>query len=196
MKTVRSILFGLCLTVGVAGPMLGVSQTAFADGKSKNNAEFVRLTEEMSLHLSKNLYSAADGDFVSAMKLHGITVPGNVFFMGAQAAAPLGHVDETLKRLEKAKKAGHPASDIDGWLAVIKTEYGMVDVKKRKTEERELTAGSTPFDPAKRAAVEFAQKAILETGKFAGRLPLGEYTIGTKKTTFNVEADKTIKVKP
>lgn len=54
--------------------MLGVSQTAFADGKSKNNAEFVRLTEEMSQHLSKNLYSAADGDFVSAMKLHGITV--------------------------------------------------------------------------------------------------------------------------
>lgn len=138
-------------------------------------AEYERLSQEMTRLASRNAWEGVERSYQDLLET---TIPPTAeeHHLGAQAAAKLGDVSSARARLVLALEV-LDSQEFRDWIHVIDNNYGPVSLKGDPGRV-ELTVEQMPFDPAKTAAIQFAEAQIAETGTFEGLLPGGTYTFG------------------
>jgi len=148
-------------------------------GGEKQDAEYRRLTQEMTKLAGRNAWAGVDRAYAQIVAIRGVEIERDVHMLGAQAAQARGSILDTFERLKAAEAL---AADEESmmWMARIYATYGIVDLMVLPAYKHEivLTAEDLGFDPAARNTVEAARKALDESRVYRGLLPLGRYRLG------------------
>jgi hypothetical protein len=150
-----------------------------------DNAERMRLEEEMRKLSQRNAWSGVERSYEKLEGMGGCVLPFDIHHLGAESARYLGKVWEQYQRLSRAKELDPKEVILDGLMG-IDNNYGRIDIKGSERRPPELTRAAMPFAPDQRKAIEWAQTVIANTGKFHGMLPAGDYQVAAMD--FNVAA--------
>jgi hypothetical protein len=156
------------------------------------------------------------GDHAFDLIPKGLATAAAIHGWGAQAAGAVGNMKLRQTRLLLAKKSMEDTGvridddrfkEIIGSLDEIEKAYGAVTVAPRSvpTSKRELKRlqgrgpkltrvaqpGEQLFMPGLLKSIEFAAKAIRDTGSFDGLLPAGSYTVAGQSFTVNAGTELT-----
>jgi hypothetical protein len=149
------------------------------------DAEHIRLTEEMRRLSKRNAWKGVEAAFVELEQLRdkrGVELSYEDYWLGAQSARAMGDINAVYNRLKAAAKADGTREVIE-WLSDLDANYGQVTLESKKKEEVTLTPAAMPFAPDQRAAIEAAQALIASDGEYQGLLPKGAYTFGPEAIT-------------
>ncbi|MCP4808591.1 MAG: hypothetical protein GY884_24875 [Proteobacteria bacterium] len=136
-------------------------------------AEYRRLHEEASKLAGKNRWEGVERLYVQMVEL-GIDVTFDDHMLGAQAARDRGDTVEMLVRLDKAAIV-EPLPEATQLSAHVRTEWSWVVLTTEPLTPTILQQKGVMFAADERAAVEFAQAIVEETGEFTGWLPPSKY---------------------
>lgn len=165
------------------------------DGDPAVRAEQVRLSAEMQKLATRETWEGVEGLYVQLLSLekNGQALTAAEHLLGAQSARALGDVAGTRERLEMAISRGADGQ-IQDWVSEIDRNYGWVSlqVPTRQRDDHALSARQAPFQSDWRFAIDFAHRAIADSGVFVGYLPAGEYLLG--ETAFTVVAGETMEL--
>ncbi|MBT3221908.1 MAG: hypothetical protein HN348_22770 [Proteobacteria bacterium] len=167
-STIRTVVATLMIG-GLMPPALAMAEC--------DNAERLRLEEEMRKLSQRNAWSGVERSYTSLEKMPGCVLPFEDYYLGGQSARYLGKVWEMYQRLMLAKEIDPQEGILDSLMGVD-ANYGRVDIKGSERRPPELTRGVMPFAPDQRKAIEWAQTVIENTGRFEGMLPAGDYDVG------------------
>lgn len=149
--------------------------------QSADEAERVRLSEEMKRLSSRNAWRGVDESYrrLEALEAKGVVIGYKDHWLGAVAARELGDLNAVYVRLRKAK-AVENTEEVNGWLSDIVANYGPVKLKvdPKFGGDASLAVSEMPFAPDQRRAIEAAQQALASSRGYDGLLPLGAYTFG------------------
>lgn len=161
--------------------------------KADKVAERQRLLEELNSHVSRARWSGADSTYEKLVAL-GLPLEYRVHWLGVQAAETLGDPTRAYARVKRAI-AVKPTEEAYEKEAELQVLYGAVDVRLATSYlgDRTLHIHEAPMEPAFRAVIEAATKAIAAEGRYEGFLPWGIYTIGT--TEFQVVGEPLVEVR-
>jgi hypothetical protein len=154
-------------------------------------AEHIRLTEEMRRLSKRNAWKGVEAAFVELEQLRDkrdVELSYEDYWLGAQSARAMGDINAVYNRLKLAAKADGTREVIE-WLSDLDTNYGQVVLESKKKEVVALTPAAMPFAPDQRAAIEAAQAQVAEGGEYSGLLPKGAYTFGPESITVVAGAD-------
>ena len=155
----------LLLLVSLVTPVWATSAVESA----YDRAEVRRLSEELQKLARREAWRGVERFYQSIL-----ATPGNPSFddhvAAAHAAASRGEFEAVRFRLVAAHNLAEDREVIE-WMWFIDNSFGEVDVLA--AGDRMLRVERLPFDRSKVAAVEFAQEAIQEAGRFSGLLPEG-----------------------
>jgi len=157
---------------------------------ARQAAEHERLAGEMEQLARRQVWAGLEDKFRELEAL-GVSLRYDELIHGAHAARAMGDVQTTFERLEAASEIRRD-DELADWMRAIETEYGQVVLTTSPLRSALLEAGSLPFAPDRRAAVEFAVGALDDSGSFEGRLPAGEYEL--VGTTFTVEPGISLRI--
>lgn len=181
-RPVRSLLVVACLYLAAPTPR--------AFGGSVEEAEHIRLTEEMRRLSKRNIWKGVDAAYEELLELRkkGVELTYEDHFLGAQAARGMGRINAVHRRLQRAVQSGgaEEVGEAEDWLQEIDANYGQVVLANKSRMPATLTPTKMPFAPDKRAAIEKAVALIEAEDAYEGLLPTGEYSYGT--VTFTVGA--------
>lgn len=168
-----------------------ISWTPDAQAGAVEDAEHIRLTEEMRRLAKRNAWKGVESAYVELEKLEsrGATLNFEDHYLGAQAARALGDINAVYKRLTRAVGAGGGKDEIREvmeWLNDLNANYGQVQLANKTRKVASLTPSQMPFAPDKRNTIVAAQTDLAADGEYRGLLPAGEYQFGT--LTFVVNA--------
>lgn len=154
----------------------------------------VQITEEMRTLSRRNAWKGVDARFLDLVALfpQGVKPLFEDCLHGAEAARALGDVTAVRDRLFMAISVS-PSTEAKEWINEIEKSYGRVRIHDNPRRPQTLKASKTPFAPDQRSAIEFAVRALAETGQYEGWLPWGVYHLG-KRTFVVVPGDPTIEV--
>lgn len=158
------------------------------------DAEHVRLTEEMRRLAKRNAWKGVESAYVELEKLGakgGTRLTFEDHYLGAQASRALGSVNDTYDRLQKALQVGGEKEAVKEaleWLNDLKANYGSVVLTNKLKKPAELSPAQMPFAPDKRNVIVAAQAELASGAAYKGLLPIGEYTFGS--LTFVVNANQ------
>ncbi len=162
--------FTLAVVAALAMPI-----TAMA-GPEDDEAEYKRLSSELKRHAERNTYAGMERAYQALSALKNVTLSAEDHRLGAAAARNAGNVTAMVDRTRLAE-AVEGSAEGEATIADIEGNYGTVDLKS-KQGTAELILPVRPFQPDHGAAFDFAAAAIVETGKYEGWLPAGDYTFG------------------
>lgn len=150
--------------------------TAFAsEVSSAEQAEYVRLSNEMARLASRNAWAGVERLFLTMSDM-AVELSFEDFVSGAHAARANGDITLVKQRLVAAT-ALREDSEITDWLFDLDGTYGRVFVSADKGKA-ELSVEKMPFNPEQRKAIEYATLQVEETGTYDGLLPAGDYVFG------------------
>ncbi len=161
----RSLLFLLSLALSTS-----------ASAVTAEEAEEIRLTEEMRALARRNIWVGVDRMYRALVEL-GAELTGTQHLEGAYAAQDLGEIQACYDRLRAAARM-EPTREVIDWLWAIDTQYGQVEITA--TIGAQLSVSEQPLEAVKRKAVEEAALSLAEEGRFVGMLPAGEYLVGSE----------------
>ncbi len=132
----------------------------------------------------RNNWQAVEAEFAKAEPLlkkfaeRGVSFryQDGLYDYAAQAARALGNLDDVYARLQHAGDSQR----IKEWIADIDGHYAQAELSLPRRSEFKPVEGM-PAAPDQRAAIEGAQAALAEKGKFKGLLPRGEYIAGDER---------------
>jgi hypothetical protein len=153
-------------------------------------AEYERLSEEMEQLARRQIWVGLEDKFREIQAL-GVPLRVRDLVHGAHAARALGDVQTTWERLQAACALSDEDELVD-WLRAIESEYGQVALSTSPQRSVQLQPDAMPFAPDRRAAVDFAARALAEQGEFEGRLPAGSYQLAS--TSFEVEPGISLRI--
>lgn len=161
------ILTLLCMTA------YAEDNEANSDSAAPDQAEYIRLTEEMENQAARNNWAAVERNF---RQLEDTDHPIDpvVWITAAHSARDRGDITSANARLKQADALTDDEA-VDDWLQEILNGYGQVWLAADLTDNYRLRAVEMPFAPEQRKAVEFAQQEVFETSSFQGLLPNGKY---------------------
>lgn len=136
-------------------------------------AEYRRLHEESEKLASKNRWDGVERLYAE-MKALGVDLEFDDHMLAAQAARQRGDTGEMLVRLDKAAIAD-PRPEATQLSAHVRSEWSYVVLTTEPLTPTELQQKGVMFASDERAAVEFAQAIVEETGSFTGWLPPSKY---------------------
>jgi hypothetical protein len=157
----------------------------FAFAGEVEDAEHVRLTEEMRRLSKRNAWKGVEAAFVELEQLRDkrdVALTYEDYWLGAQSARAMGDINGVYSRLKLAAKAEGTREVIE-WLSDLDANYGQVDIESKKKEAVALAPAAMPFAPDQRAAIEAAQAMVAADGEYEGLLPKGQYSFGTETLT-------------
>ncbi len=164
-RNVPRAALGLAVAVLFAAP-----PTAAAD-----EAEYRRISVEMSKLASKNAWSGVERQYGSLIEL-GDPIQYDELILGAQAARALGDVTAAYERYVNAQRK-QDSPEIAEAINEVESEFGRVELRV-DPGVTPLTIGQMPFQPERITAIEFAQARLQQTGEYIGWLPVGDYELG------------------
>jgi hypothetical protein len=144
------------------------------------DAEHIRLTEEMRRLSKRNAWKGVEAAFVELETLRDkrdVALDYEDYWLGAQSARAMGDINAVYSRLKLAAKV-EGSREVIEWLSDLDANYGQVDLESKKKEPVTLEPAAMPFAPDQRAAIEAAQAQISEEGEYEGLLPTGQYSFG------------------
>ena len=156
-----------------------------AYGGEVEDAEHVRLTEEMRRLSKRNAWKGVEAAYVELEVLRDkrdVALTYEDYWLGAQAARAMGDINAVYGRLKLAAKVDGTREVIE-WLSDLDANYGQVVIESKKKEDVALAPAAMPFAPDQRAAIEAAQAMVAEDGEYEGLLPKGEYNFGPEILT-------------
>ena len=163
--------------------LLLASAPAVALSPEAAEAEHTRLSEEMRKLAKRNAWHGVEKQYLSMLDLQkeGVVLTYEDHMKGAEAARELGRITDVYNRLLAAREQ-QKGEEVRSWLGEIQSNYGMVLLVRddRYGGDTALAPTAMPFDPAKRAAIGAAQQALIDTGRYDGLLPHGDYAFGGK----------------
>jgi hypothetical protein len=155
------------------------------------------------------------GDVAFNLIPKGVTAAAAIHELGAQASDTLGDMRLKQTRLLRAKRSVETTGPIDDValrriiesLDTLEKAYGAVAIAPRSVplskRDRKRLQGQGPkltrvaqpgeqlFMPGLLKSIEFAAKAIRDTGSFDGLLPAGSYTVAGQSFTVNAGTELT-----
>lgn len=155
-----------------------------------NEAEHVRLSEDLKQLTNRQLWLGADKKFHELEKL-GVEMTFEDLMNGAYAARSLGDMQSAYDRLKRAARIKGTREVVD-WLYTIDANYGQVDLAATPPRGVTLEIAEVPFDPDQRLAVEAAVAKIKKDGNYTGLLPRGAYTYAGQ--SFKVEPGIAVRI--
>ena len=135
-------------------------------------AEHARLSGELRSLSRRSAWAGVDRTYVMLSRLN-LELDWEDHLMGAEASSELGHISDTHQRLYAAVRL-NPEPEIVDWLWTIDQNYGRAVLLSHPGAV--LEAALIPLDPIERKAVEYAIASCMQTGRFDGLLPEGNYT--------------------
>ncbi len=185
-----------------------------ASAQTEQEAKCRVLKDEMESMAQRRIWNEVEARY-QKMVAAACPMGVDVYNWGAQAAQSQGNVAEHVGRLKKAKDACVAAGDkcaaatasaFQEAVTTVLYEYGVadfqIDAKVAKSCAKDLAGGvadrprmlalkggGVPFQSDQRAALDYAERKLCETGAFRGLLPAGEYELlGQAKTIAPREA--------
>jgi hypothetical protein len=162
-------IFSLCFS-GVEAAEAFASETDNAE-----QAEYVRLANEMARLASRNAWSGVERLFLTMSEMN-VELSFEDFVSGAHSARAQGNITAVKERLSAAT-ALREDKEITDWLFDLDGSYGRVFVSADKGKAT-LSTEKMPFHPDQRKAIEYAVVLVDETGTYDGLLPAGDYAFG------------------
>jgi hypothetical protein len=148
-------------------------------GGEREDAELLRLMEDMGSMAEQSHWSGVERTYERMLALEDVNVPYDAHYAAAQAARNSGNMSLVLVRLERAASIKRPPG-LSGWLEEIEGDYGRVEVNCTGRRHPELKPATKQMHPDKRRQVALAKAAIDENCAYKGLLPAGFYTLGTR----------------
>jgi len=183
------------MRLSLLSPVVVMVAASPAWAATATEAEYIRLSEEMRKLASRNAWRGVEAKYLQMLELEkkGIQVGAEDHLLAVQAARQLGSVYDVYVRLQAANAIA-PSPELQGQITNIDANYGLVklDVDDKFKGEFPFKPERMPMDPAKRKAIETAQKLVAEQRKFIGMLPNGRYTLGPR--TFDITKEGTERV--
>lgn len=171
------LLFGGLLTASLAGA------PAHAAGNAADEAERVRLSEDMKRLSRRNAWTGVEDAFQAMEELttRGVEIPQEDYLVGAEAARNVGDMLASHERLVAARQLG-ATPDITGRIEAIEAAYQRVTlvVEPKYVGEAPLQIAEEPFAADQRKAIAYAKGRLELEARFEGMLPFGQYTFGPK----------------
>ena len=159
---------------------------ARAAGTPEDEAEHVRLSEDMKRLSRRNAWRGVEDAYVKLLDLQsrGVQLAFEDHMMGADAATALGDISAAYDRLQRAI-AFKPDEEVAQRIAAIDAAFGKVtiDVESKFVGTFDLKPVEMPFAADQRNAITQAQAALAENRTYQGLLPYGTYTVGPKHFT-------------
>jgi hypothetical protein len=175
-------------------PLFFITSIVFAATQAEEEAELVRILEDMQNFRKRGNWAGVEKKYSSALVFRKAVVQSEIHLIAAESSSYVGNVIETKTRLERAIAVQPEQQKALEWLENINSNFGEVKIKVAGSYEvlPELTVSEMPFFPEQQQAIAFAKKALEEDRVFKGMLPKGEYSIGSE--TFNVQPRKEMQV--
>ncbi len=162
------------------------SVSAAAPGP-QDAAEATRLAEDMSKLAERGFWKGVDRRYRELLALQAATdvvVSADDHLTGADAARNLGLIADLMARLDRAAAAGAP---VDEAIARVQRRFGWAELAiESRGSDVPLVLAREPFELDARQALEAARAQLDEDRRFAGYLPVGDYTLGPE--TFEVRS--------
>lgn len=160
------------------------STQAFAGSADEDQAEMVRVLEDMKKFQKRNSWDVVEKKYQELLTYKKGVPTYEMHFLGALAASNRGDVGTVKERLELALAQQEVAEGRE-WYTSIDANYAKVLLKVPGKIESipELQIASVPFFPEQQQAIAFSQQQLQENRKFEGYLPFGDYTLGFSKFT-------------
>ncbi len=155
-----------------------VSKASFKTPDEVEQAEHVRLSEEMRKLAQRNAWKAVEADYQRTVELK-IQPSYKDYMLGAEAARALGDIKESYLRLQAASKLD-PTKECLDWMADVEANYASVvlEVEDGYKGNSSFIAVTPPFPPDQRAALSVLP-SLEEGDSFEGFIPTStEYTFG------------------
>jgi len=180
------VVAAMLVAIGLSAPAVGHAGTA-------EQAELVRLDEDLRKLAGRNAWEGVEGIYarLRGLEAKGVKLTLQQHALGAQAALQLGHIREARGRFGLARAAGGSPDDVKRMaqsIQEIDRKYGSVQLSAsgRSRKDVAVVCTPTPFATDARAAIQYATDELHLTGTFDGLLPVGSYTFGA--ATFVVTA--------
>ena len=201
------------------GQSPGPFEGAFIGSSRGDSAEVVRLADEMTKLAQRKAWTSVEKTYKqleSISKTMGdeafdlMPNAAAIHKLGAEAACVFGDTKLFQTRLWRAKMsldaAGVPLNDptlrrIIDLLDAIEKAYGAVTIaprtepkskkQQRQMSDQELIPVRKPSTGNELRSIEFAAKAIMDTGHFKGLLPAGDYTLANQSFTVGAGTELT-----
>jgi len=152
-------------------------------GSAEDEAEHVRLTEDMKRLSRRSAWRGVDEAYVKLLDLEarGVVLNYDDHLMGADAATALGDISAAYDRLERSTKF-RTTDEVAQRIAAIEAAFGTVNitVEPKFVGAFALSSAEMPFAADQRNAITQAQGALTESRAYRGLLPYGEYAVGPK----------------
>jgi hypothetical protein len=169
-------MFAFIVSFFIAGAPVSHAGSA---PSQKDQAEFVRLTEEVEKLAHRNAWAGVERTFLQLLET-GITPSFDAWVSGAHASRAIGDVGACRTRLSAANELTEDREIVD-WLWTIDAEYGKVFLAcDQGKNPASLDITTMPFNPDHQRAVEFAKAQVAEGCYLDGYLPQGVYTFKTE----------------
>ena len=156
-----------------------LSLSAPAAAMSADEAEQIRLMDEMRQLARRNVWSGVDRMYRQLMQMDA-QLSATHHLQGAHAAQGLGEMQTCYERLRAAVRL-EPSKEVVDWLWAIDSGYGTVEITAE--DGAALSAAEVPLDAVQRRAIEHAAEVLAEEGQFVGLLPAGQYVVSGQVLT-------------
>lgn len=156
------------------GAALLASSAQEIPSASPNQAEFIRLSQEIEKLAARNAWTGVERAWPL---LEATQVPPTfeVLLAGAHSARALGNVDAARARLDVAKTLREEREVIE-WIFDIDQHYGRALLACDPARHPAgLEPDAPPFNPSMQRAIEFARGLLADGCYFEGLLPEGSY---------------------
>jgi hypothetical protein len=187
-----------CPSVPAALVLLALATALGTPALAADDAEVVRLREEMQKRVQNSQWSGAERAF-SRLEAEVADEPGALspddWQLGASIARNLGDMAGVQRRLQVAFDL-EPTDALRSELQQIAATYGpiRVEVASGYAGELSLTATPAPFESDKRKFIDAAAARLEEERTFDGLIPIGRYTIAGEPVEVTTGAIDTLRV--
>lgn len=185
----RRLLPSLALLLSLATSSVLATVPGEAHAQSaEDQAESVRLSEDMKRLSRRNAWRGVDEAYVKMLALEesGVPISHGDHVLGADAATALGDITGAYDRLKRSTKH-RTTEDVAQRIAAIEEAFGVVSitVEAKFVGAHELRVTQMPFAADQRNAITKAQGQLAANRSYEGLLPYGEYIVGPKRFTLS-----------
>lgn len=164
---------------------------------SVEQAEHVRIAEEMKKLAARNAWSAVESRYqeLAALESKGEKLNYEDHWLGAQAARDGGNASAWKDRLLKAQSV-KSSDEVTASLQEVEASYGTIEVivDPRYPGDRALTRGAMPFAPDQVANIRFVANTVSSGESYKGLLVAGTYSLDGQEVVVQVGQTTTIKL--
>ena len=165
-----------------------------AEAKSAAEAEYERLTSEMTKFSKTQSWSSVNKRFAEMEKL-GLEIGVEELLLAAQASQGIGDMYEAKERVTKALLIKERKTTRK-WYEQLNDEYGQVTLVAKNKSARVLERQEMTMDPVQGQAVTYAQEELQSKGEFRGLLPVGTYDFGGQSLVVKADMDIHLEISP